>query len=129
MSDFNWSDFEVESEFPDAFKFLEVGDAIAGTITKTKRATMPDGTVLPELWIRNHEGVERSVLVSQRDLQAKLSEARPKVGDDITITLERLGKPKPGKNPAKLFAVTLTGQDKTPATNNADTTSQLLGDD
>lgn len=104
MTDFDWGEFAVESEFPEAFKFTNPDDSIVGTIIKIRRATFPDATV-PELWIRLDDGTERSVLASQRNLQAKLAEARPATGDRIAIVFRGLGDAKPGKSAPKLFDV------------------------
>jgi hypothetical protein len=114
MSDTNidWAEFgSANGDYPDRFKFEAVGDSISGTINSLKIATMADGTRIPALTIKTDDGVERSLLASQRALQALLSQHRPATGDRISIVHTGLGDQKPGKSPAKLFDVAVTRTD------------------
>lgn len=104
MNDNYWGEFEVQSDFPDAFRFEAFGDSIVGTISKLRRANFPDGTV-PELWIDIDDGTTRSVLASWRNLQAQLARLRPSVGDRIAIVYIGIGQAKPGKSAPRLFDV------------------------
>lgn len=114
MTVIDWTEFGgAGGDYPDRFKFEEIGDAIAGEITELKIATMPDGTRIPALNIRTADGTVWSLLASQRGLQSLLASNRPATGDRIAIVMTGLGEAKPGKSPAKLFEVQLKRGDDT----------------
>ena len=114
MTVIDWTEFGGTSgDYPDRFKFEEIGDAIAGEIVDLKVATMPDGTRIPALNIRTSDGTVWSLLASQRGLQALLAAQRPATGDRVAIVMVGFGEPKPGKSPAKLFELQLKRGDDT----------------
>jgi hypothetical protein len=114
MTVIDWTEFGgANGDYPEPFKFLEVGDAIAGEITQLSIATMPDGTRIPSLYIRIADGTIWSVLASQRQLQGLLASNRPATGDRVAIVMTGLGEAKPGKSPAKLFELQLKRGDET----------------
>jgi hypothetical protein len=106
-----WDDFSMPNsgDFPDAFKFDEIGAAIAGTIINIRRAEF-DGRGIPELWITTDDG-DRSVLCGQANLMTQLLELRPNVGDRIAILYASTRKAKLGQ--AKIFDVSLKRADGT----------------
>jgi hypothetical protein len=114
MSNIDWTEFGGSGgDYPDPFKFLEVGDAIAGEVVSAKVATMADGKRMPALEIRTSDGSIWSVLASQRQLQGLLAQNPPTLGDRIAIVMVGFGPPNPPKSPAKLFEVQLKRGDGT----------------
>lgn len=88
------------------FKFENVGDKIRGEILSIVEGKDFGGNPCPVLEIDTDEG-EMNVTASQVMLKAELAEVRPEVGDEVTIEHSGLGDPKPGRNPAKLFTITI----------------------
>ena len=101
----DWGEFQGSSTGDwQKFTFTEPGDSLAGLVTEIRIATMPDGTRMPALTIKNDEG-EWSVLASQVGLQRALAQHRPSSSDAIAIVMTGFAEAKPGKSPAKLFDV------------------------
>lgn len=80
-----WDDPEIR-QGGDFFKFDQVGDTIAGTITAIKKHRFDDGKVAMQLHLTTDDGSERTVTAGQVRLAAALAEQRPDVGDHIAMT-------------------------------------------
>ncbi len=107
MSNFDWSDFDQPSDYPDPFKFETVGDSIAGTIQRIDTVTNENGTT-PVMDIKPDDGDARTVWISQTRLQRRMAELRPQKDDKVAIVYSGDGHPsKPGYSPPKLFDVKL----------------------
>lgn len=88
----NWNEFERPSGGDyQRWKPESEGDAIQGTITSIRVATMPDGNKYPSITIRNNGG-DFDVLASQTQLLRLLAEKKPAVGDNISIKFTRTEK-------------------------------------
>jgi hypothetical protein len=114
MSSINWDEFAgpaVDGDFPDQYKFVNVGDTISGTIVALRVANFSDGRK-PELYIETAEGV-RSVIAGQVMLQRLLAEKRPNVGDKIAIRLTGIENKGAGKT-LKVFEVVTKPGDTPP---------------
>jgi len=100
-----WDDPELQSggEF---VKFENPGDKVSGTITAIRKHRFDDGNVVPQIYLTDDGGDERTLTAGQVRLKAALSEQRPEVGDHITVVFERSEKRAGGKT-LKHFAVTL----------------------
>lgn len=106
----NWSEFER----PSGGDYLRwkpetEGDAITGTITTVRIATMPDGNKYPSLTI-NSNGDNYDVLASQTQLLRLLAEKKPVAGDKISIKFTRTEK-LAGNKTLKHFEVEVTKAD------------------
>ncbi len=99
--------FDQYADGGNYFKFKEVGDSVTGEIVSIVEGNDFSGNPCPVLELETDDGTEVKVTASQVMLKAELAEVRPEVGDDIEITFSGLGDPKPGRNPAKLFTVTI----------------------
>lgn len=75
----------------------EKGDEIAGTIVSIRVRQWDDGGRSPELLLRADTGEEVSVTANQVQLQRKLAERAPNVGDWVKITYLGLEKLQGGK--------------------------------
>lgn len=113
MSHWDDPDLKADAEF---FKFDQVGDSIAGTITKIGKHKFDDGKVATQLGLTTAEGREWTVTAGQVRLAAALQEQRPEVGDHISITYTQK-EPRPGGKTLKHFEVKVrgTGQPAAPA--------------
>jgi hypothetical protein len=99
---FDWNRFKG-----DYMKWEQPGVIVDGTVIHVGLAS-GFGAEYPELKIRTADG-DVIVSATQSGLQRQLAENPPAIGDDIAI--EYLGesdKAQPGRNPAKLFRVTVT---------------------
>jgi hypothetical protein len=103
----NWSEYER----PSGGDYLRwkpetEGDAIEGTITTIRVATMPDGNRYPSLTI-NSNGDNYDVLASQTQLLRLLAAEKPSAGDKISIKFTRTEK-LAGNKTLKHFEVQVT---------------------
>jgi hypothetical protein len=108
IDNIDWTEFggaAGSGDYPERFTFITPGDQITGTITAVSVATMPDGTRLPAIELRDDNGTAWSVLAGPKALQGLLAAHRPASGDRIGIVFTGFGEAKPGKSPAKLFDV------------------------
>jgi hypothetical protein len=118
MTNIDWTEFGAASsgDYPERFTFTNPGDQITGTVTSVSIATMPDGTRLPALEIRDDNGAAWSVLAGPKALQGLLAAHQPTAGDRIGIVFTGYAEnAKPGKSPAKLFDVAVRRDDTPPA--------------
>jgi len=122
-----WDEFR---QADDRFKFETPGDAIAGTITGLRVATMPDNTRIPQLTIKRDDGTESSVLASQSQLQRKLAALDPQAGQRIAISFTHVEQLQGGKT-MKHFDIALKPADAStpqPAAANAGAPSTSAAD-
>jgi hypothetical protein len=77
-------------------KFEKVGDSVSGVILDQSIHTFEDGKRAAKLVIRTAEG-DRTLTAGQMQLAAKLTEARPNVGDKLTIRFVGVEKRAGGK--------------------------------
>lgn len=99
----NYAEYATSGEFQ---KFAEVGDQVAGVLTKVEEGKDFNNNPCPVLYLEiDSEGTERIVSASQVMLKQALAEHAPQVGDKVRITYSGVGDAKPGKAPAKLFTV------------------------
>ena len=106
-----WNEFAAPAtggDYPDRFTFTTPGDSVSGELVRAEVATMPDGTRLPALTLRDDSGKEWSVLASQTMLKALLAQHRPNLGDRLGIIYTGDGEPKPGRTAPKLFDVAVS---------------------
>lgn len=87
--------------------FTQPGDTISGKIVEVRLGTDFAGNPAPELVIDTAEG-EKIVTAGQVRLKVALAEARPAVGDAITITMTQLEN-RPGGRTLKHFQVEVNG--------------------
>lgn len=111
MSHWDDPDLKADAEF---FKFDNVGDSIAGTITKIGKHKFDDGKVATQIGLTTDAGREWTVTAGQVRLAAALQEHRPEVGDHISMSYTQK-EPRPGGKTLKHFdvKVTRTGQPAT----------------
>lgn len=110
MSDdmFPWDQWnQPEGDYPDRWKPENPGDRLVGRLIRARVATMPDGKRLPSLTLLTANG-EIELLAAQVDLQRKLAEARPRVGQTLDIHYIDLERLQGGKT-LKRFAVLVDG--------------------
>jgi hypothetical protein len=103
----NWDDFDTPGDFPQPFKFKNIGDRAVGEVYYV-RTTDFGGTAdkVPEIWIRQDDGTELGVAASQVNLRRLLCLHRPAVGDRIAIVYTGdATSSKAGFSPAKQFDV------------------------
>lgn len=97
----------------DYIKFENVGDAIAGTVVSVGAHRWDDGSVSPQIILatgdrdENGDAVEKTVTAGQIRLKAALADARPEVGDYLTIEFTHIEKRAGGKT-LKHFDVNVT---------------------
>jgi hypothetical protein len=96
MSDSVWDTPELTAG-GDFFKFDNVGDEIIGTIQAIKVHRWDDGKVSPQIYLLLDDGEEKTVTAGQIQLQIKLKELRPNVGDRIKINFTSIEKRAGGK--------------------------------
>jgi hypothetical protein len=96
MTDSIWDTPEL-SAGGDFFKFDNVGTSITGTIQAIKVHRWPDNKVSPQIYILKDDGEEEVVTAGQIQLQIKLKELRPNIGDRIKITFTEEEKRPMGK--------------------------------
>ena len=90
-----WDDPEmrIASEYA---KFENVGDTVSGTVTGVYAHRFDDGKVVPKIMLDTSEG-EIALTAGQVRLKAALSEKRPEVGDELTVTMTEVEKRAGGK--------------------------------
>ena len=91
-----WDDPELRVG-GDFFKFNDVGDSIAGTISVIRAQRWDDGKVDPQVILTTDDGEEKTVTAGQIRLKTALAEQRPEAGDHITMTLTDIEKRAGGK--------------------------------
>jgi hypothetical protein len=103
---FDWSKHQGGRDFPEAFKFTEIGDTIEGTITNLRSTDFGGlSEPVPELTI-DTGAAERTVAASQVMLRSALAEQAPQIGDFVKITYTGAVKARlPGRSPTKQFDV------------------------
>ncbi len=111
----DWTEFQTPSEYADVFKFVEPGDRIVGEIIEIRVAQTEHGRS-PVMTIKPDDGDERTVWISNVDLQNKMAAARPQKGDRVAIVFRERGEAKPGQSPPKLYDVDLKRGDDPAAT-------------
>jgi len=99
-----WDDPAVKPS-GDFVKFETVGDSVTGTVLDVSIHTFEDGKRAAKLVIRTAEG-DRTLTAGQLQLAAKLAEARPNVGDKLTINFVGVEKRTGGKT-LKQFTVSV----------------------
>lgn len=97
-----WDDPAVKPT-SDYVKFEIVGDAVSGTVLDVSIHTFEDGKRAAKLIIATSDG-DRTLTAGQMQLAAKLAEARPAVGDKLTISFVGVEKRAGGKT-LKQFTV------------------------
>ena len=96
----------------DYVKFETVGDTIVGTVLDITVHMFDDGKRAPKLTLRTAAG-DRTLTAGQVQLGVKLAEARPEIGDTLTVTFTGIEKRAGGKT-LKQFAVNVVrGKDAT----------------
>lgn len=103
-------DLKVNSDF---VKFETVGDKVAGTITAIRKHRFDDNSVAAQILLTTDDGEEKTLTAGQVRLKLALAEARPEVGDHITVTLTQVEKRGGGKT-LKHFDVKVKPGDKPP---------------
>ena len=113
-----WDDPEMRIA-SDYVSFNEVGDSVTGIVTGVYAHRFDDGKVVPKIMLDTAEG-EVALTAGQVRLKAALSEQRPEVGDNLTVTMTEIEKRAGGKT-LKHFDVTVV-KSGTPAPAAAPTT-------
>ena len=113
-----WDDPEMRIA-SDYVSFNEVGDSVTGTVTGVYAHRFDDGKVVPKIMLDTTDG-EVALTAGQVRLKAALSEQRPEVGDNLTVTMTEIEKRAGGKT-LKHFDVTVV-KSGTPAPAAAPTT-------
>lgn len=114
MAGFNWDRYKS-----DFVKFEEVGDNVKGEVLEINEGRDFNGNPCPQLVIETDDGT-RTLTAGQKQLQARLAEKRPEIGDEVSITYSGVGEGKPGFAPAKLFTVEVTRSANTKAVSASD---------
>lgn len=113
-----WDDPEMRIA-SDYVSFNEVGDSVTGVVTGVYAHRFDDGKVVPKIMLDTADG-EVALTAGQVRLKAALSEQRPEVGDNLTVTMTEIEKRAGGKT-LKHFDVTVV-KSGTPAPAAAPTT-------
>jgi hypothetical protein len=113
-----WDDPEMRIA-SDYVSFNEVGDSVTGVVTGVYAHRFDDGKVVPKIMLDTADG-EVALTAGQVRLKAALSEQRPEVGDNLTVTMTEIEKRAGGKT-LKHFDVTVV-KSGTPAPATAPTT-------
>lgn len=113
-----WDDPEMRIA-SDYAKFETIGDTVSGTVTGVYAHRFDDGKVVPKIMLDTADG-EIALTAGQVRLKAALSEKRPEVGDNLTVTLTEIEKRAGGKT-LKHFDVDVV-KSGTPAPATAPTT-------
>lgn len=117
----------------DYIKFENVGDAVAGKVVSVGAHRWDDGSVSPQIILQtgerdeNGEPVEKTVTAGQIRLKMALVEARPEVGDYLTIEFTHIEKRQGGKT-LKHFDVNVSKADA-PLTKSAPIAAETNADD
>lgn len=90
-----WDDPEMRIA-SDYAKFEAIGDTVSGTVTGVYAHRFDDGKVVPKIMLDTADG-EIALTAGQVRLKAALSEKRPEVGDNLTVTLTEIEKRAGGK--------------------------------
>lgn len=90
-----WDDPElrVVNEYA---KFENVGDTVTGKVTGVYAHRFDDGKVVPKIMLDTAWG-EVALTAGQVRLKQALSEKRPEVGDELTVTMTEVEKRAGGK--------------------------------
>lgn len=92
----------------DYVSFNDIGDTVSGTVTGVFPHRFDDGKVVPKIMLETAEG-EVALTAGQVRLKAALSEQRPEVGDDLTVTLTEIEKRAGGKTLKHFDVVVVKG--------------------
>lgn len=99
-----WDDPDIDTG-GGYFRFDNPGDKVAGHITAMSIRRFQDGQASPQLtFAADGTGEEVIVTAGSAELKGKLRDARPAVGDWVSIELTAL-TPKPGRSPQKHWEV------------------------
>lgn len=90
-----WDDPEMRIA-SDYVSFNEVGDSVTGVVTGVYAHRFDDGKVVPKIMLDTTDG-EVALTAGQVRLKAALSEKRPEVGDNLTVTMTEIEKRAGGK--------------------------------
>ena len=90
-----WDDPEMRIA-SDYVSFNEVGDSVTGVVTGVYAHRFDDGKVVPKIMLDTTDG-EVALTAGQVRLKAALSEQRPEVGDNLTVTMTEIEKRAGGK--------------------------------
>lgn len=104
MSDDPWSNLPRGGG--DYFKFNDVGDSVAGTMTAKRAGTDFNGNPCPELDIETGDGETVTLSAAQAQLKRLLMDANPQVGDRLSIVYTHDEKTTKGSN-MKCFDVAI----------------------
>lgn len=104
-----WDRWHQDDENDPCVRWQSYGDAVEGVITKMGSTNFGGGDeTVPVLYIKGARG-EKILNVSQKALLRRMAELCPEVGDHIKVVFTGEAEQKmPGRNPAKLFDVTVT---------------------
>ena len=90
-----WDDPSIRPT-SDYVKFENPGDSVSGEVVSLGLHTFEDGKRVPKLIIATADG-DVTLTAGQQQLMAKLTELRPEVGDNLTVTYVRSEKRAGGK--------------------------------
>lgn len=121
-----WDDPEIR-QGGDFFKFDQVGDSIAGTISAVKKHRFDDGKVAMQLHLTLADGTERTVTAGQVRLAAALAEQRPDTGDHISITYTQKEARAGGKTLKHFEVIVTRGGTPAPTTSAAPASVTFAG--
>lgn len=105
-----WDRWKTDDENDPYVRWTGYGDTVEGVITKMGSTNFGgDSETKPVLTILTRAGVEKILNVSQKVLLNRMAELCPEVGDHIKVVYTgEATASMPGRNPAKLFEVTIT---------------------
>ena len=95
----DWDQFSSGGTF---VKFDVKGSTISGTVTSVRIGTDYNGNPCPVIDLETSDG-PRTVTCGQANLRSQISELKPKVGDDLTITYK--GDEKAALGTKKIFVI------------------------
>lgn len=81
----------------DFFQFENPGDMLVGDVIGKTLGKDFNGNPCPEMQVRQDDGTEVTATCGQAQLKAKLLEAKPQVGDRISITFTNTQRRDGGK--------------------------------
>lgn len=89
-----WDQFTTSSDY---VKFDNPGDSVAGKVLELTTHSFDDGNIVPKFVIVTDSGDTVTMTAGQVQLKSKLREARPEVGDHLTVIYVRSEKRAGGK--------------------------------
>lgn len=104
-----WDRWKNDDETDPYVRWNSYGDEVEGVIIKQGSTNFGDGETKPVLTLRTRDGREKILNVSQKALLNRMAELCPEVGDHLRVVYTgEAASSMPGRNPAKLFDVTVT---------------------